>query len=78
MAQITEKVLSICALRLRHTFTLVKSFSKVGRYVLRRAPNFMKSTLGGESLQRRKDSALILKKKGMVIHLLWLVVYECA
>jgi hypothetical protein len=31
-----------------------------------------------KSLQRGRNSALILNKKGMDIDLLWLVVYECA
>ena len=44
IAQIIEIALSICALRLSRTITPVKSFSKVGCYALRRAPNFMKST----------------------------------
>ena len=43
-AQIIEIALSICALHLRRTIMPVKSFSKVRRYALRRAPNFMKST----------------------------------
>ena len=43
-AQFIEIALSICALRLRHTITPVKSFSKVGRYALPHAPNFMKSS----------------------------------
>ena len=43
-AQIIEIGLSICALHLRRTIMPVKSFSKVRRYALRRAPNFMKST----------------------------------
>ena len=34
----------ICALRLPHTIMPVTSFSKVGRYALCRAPNYMKST----------------------------------
>ena len=42
-AQIIE-ALSICALRLHHTITPVKSFSKVGRYALCRTHNFLKST----------------------------------
>ena len=47
MAQIIEKALSICALRLCRTIMPVKSFSKVGCYALHRAPNFMKLTLWG-------------------------------
>ena len=46
MAQIIEIALSICTLLLCRTITLVKSFSKVGNYALRNAPNFMKLTHG--------------------------------
>ena len=44
LVQIIEIALSICALRLRPTFWEAFYWRKVGRYALRSAPNFMKST----------------------------------
>ena len=45
--QIIEIALSICAQRLRPTFTLQKASQKLGAVLLHHAPNFMKSTPDG-------------------------------